>query len=1073
MEKDITNFLLKYPNIDNFDDNILNPYEEDFYEVIYKKKEFYENRLEKFEQIPKKIGSLMKHQKLIARFFSSNTLYDELLLLHEMGTGKSCSAVGAIEQIREEGKFIGALYLAKGDSLINNFVNELIFKCTDGRYIPDRYEDITELEKVHRKKKSIKDYYQSNTFATFAKEISKIRNEKLVEWCERFKNYIIIIDEVHNLRMKAELEEDGVKIGVNVYHEFWRFLHALKDCKILLMSGTPMKDGVDEIASIMNLIIPLNRQLPTGVDFTEKFFDKSEEIFSVKTVKIPELKKIFKGRVSYLKAMQSEVNKIFTGSLSGELKYFNVVEDQMSEFQTKHYEEAYEADRGEHKGVWSNSRQASLFVFPDGSWGSEGFKKYIVKTKVSSLGGGNKSKKAAYDYYLGEELTKKIKADSHDEMLDKLYVYSSKYAESIRNILQAQEQNKSVFVYNEFVTGSGLVLFGLILKLFGFSKASGNESEGSELPRYATLTSETSTTRQINLIAERFNNDDNMHGKIINIIIGSRKISEGFSFKNVQVEEIQTPWFNYSETSQAIARGYRLGSHRALLESGFVPNLTIYQRVSIPNSDTPSIDLDMYKIAEDKDISIKGVERIMKESAWDCSLAYRRNNVVGTDGERDCDYVGCYYECDGVGVPGDVEDLDVSTFQLKYDSSNIENIIDKLVLLFCENFRLDLDTIISHFNEYSDFDIISALRILINESRQIINKYGFPSYVKEDMNIFFLVDSLSVIGSSMSDYYTEYPNIKKQISFDQIIEPIYINSLPEIINQSSRAEVLEDIRKVMVRLPIEVQEYFIEGSIQGNVLASKTGKDNERLSKTRKLVLEYFKDKYDKFDGTIWISWLLNESEEPTFRCFDEDDISWKDCDAEYIEKGKKYKQDLQAALKDSPYGWYGLYNPKSKNFCVRNVKEKDITKLHRQTSGIVCKTVGKKELINIILDDFSEINIPYINIPSMDEINKIEAELKKKMPSKQANMTKMKKVFTDIYNMNEKEVLANIKSNKYIDKRLDPSLPIEELKRILFWGSQTIPTLCGYLHIWLSKTPYFSPNDNTCGSSDKTKPKV
>ena len=108
-----------------------------------------------------------------------------------------------------------------------------------------------------------------------------------------------------------------------------------------------------------------------------------------------------------------------------------------------------------------------------------------------------------------------------------------------------------------------------------------------------------------------------------------------------------------------------------------------------------------------------------------------------------------------------------------------------------------------------------------------------------------------------------------------------------------------------------------------------------------------------------------------------------------------------------------------------------------------------------------------------MDEINKIEAELKKKMPSKQANMTKMKKVFTDIYNMNEKEVLANIKSNKYIDKRLDPSLPIEELKRILFWGSQTIPTLCGYLHIWLSKTPYFSPNDNTCGSSDKTKPKV
>jgi hypothetical protein len=1068
MEKDITKFLIKYPNIDNFDDNILDPYKEDFYEVIYKKKEFYENRLENFEQIPKKLGSLMKHQKLISRFFSSNTLYDELLLLHEMGTGKSCSAVGAVEQIREEGTFMGALYLAKGDSLINNFTNELIFKCTDGRYIPNRYEEITELEKVHRKKKSIKDYYQTNTFATFAKEISKISNEKLVQWCERYNNYIIIIDEVHNLRMKAELEEEGgVKIGVNVYNEFWRFLHALKDCKILLMSGTPMKDGVDEIASIMNLIIPLDRQLPTGIDFTEKFFNKSEEILIIKPAKIPELKTIFKGRVSYLKAMQSQIKKIFAGHLSGKLKYFNVVEDKMSDFQTKYYEEAYEADRGEHKGVWSNSRQASLFVFPDGTWGSEGFKKYVVKTKVSSLGGSNKSKKTAYDYYLGEELTKKLKADSHDEMLDKLYVYSSKYAESIRNILQAQKQNKSVFVYNEFVTGSGLVLFGLILKLFGFSKASGNELEGSELPRYATLTSETSTTRQINLISERFNNDDNMYGKIINIIIGSRKISEGFSFKNVQVEEIQTPWFNYSETSQAIARGYRLGSHKALLQSGFIPELTIYQRVSIPNSDTSSIDLDMYKIAEDKDISIKGVERIMKESAWDCALTYRRNNVIGADGERDCDYLGCYYECDGIGVPEDVDDLDISTFHLKYNSANIEDIINKLVLLFRENFRLDLDSIILHFKEFSDFDVISALRILINESRQIINKYGFPSYLKEDMNIFFLVDSLSVIGSSMSDYYTEYPNIKKQISFEQIIEPIYTNSLPEIINQSSRAEVVEDIRKVMIRLPIEIQEYFIEGSIQGNVLASKTGKDNARLSKTRKLVLEYFKNKYDKFDGTVWISWLLNESEEPTFRCFDENDIDWKDCDAEYVEKGQKYKQNLQAALKDSPYGWYGLYNPKRSNFCIRNVKEKDITKLHKQTSGIVCKTVGKQELINIILDDFSEINIP-----SMDEINKIEAELKKKMPAKEANMTKMKKVFNDINGMNKNQVLADIKSNKYIDKRLDPSLPIKDLKRISFWGNQTIPTLCGYLHIWLSRTPYFI-DDDTCGSSDKTKPKI
>jgi hypothetical protein len=39
----------------------------------------------------------------------------------------------------------------------------------------------------------------------------------------------------------------------------------------------------------------------------------------------------------------------------------------------------YEED-GKNKGVWSNSRQAALFVFPDGQWGKEGFKTFI-KTK--------------------------------------------------------------------------------------------------------------------------------------------------------------------------------------------------------------------------------------------------------------------------------------------------------------------------------------------------------------------------------------------------------------------------------------------------------------------------------------------------------------------------------------------------------------------------------------------------------------------------------------------------------------------------------------------------------------------
>ena len=173
--------------------------------------------------------------------------------------------------------------------------------------------------------------------------------------------------------------------------------------------------------------------------------------------------------------------------------------------------------------------------------------------------------------------------------------------------------------------------------MFGFTKASGNEPNKNYKPRYISLSNATSTPAQIKDLIGRFNKPDNVNGKVINVIIGSSVLREGFSFQNIQVEEIQTPWFNYSQLAQAIARGYRLGSHRMLIEQGQNPSLRIYQRVAIPLATVlkreDSIDLRMYQLAEDKDISIKGVERLIKE-AVDCALNYERNHITGLDNQR-------------------------------------------------------------------------------------------------------------------------------------------------------------------------------------------------------------------------------------------------------------------------------------------------------------------------------------------------------------------------------------------------------------------------------------------------------
>ena len=302
----------------------------------------------------------------------------------------------------------------------------------------------------------------------------------------------------------------------------------------------------------------------------------------------------------------------------------------------------------------------------------------------------DKKKNTIISYSLNKELRQALAGDSTEAKLEKLQNYSSLYAESIRTILNSHRDGKSVFVYNELVEGSGLILFGLLLDFFGFSRARGNEPLGDHKPRYISLTYETATTNQLKNLINRFNQPDNMRGQVINVIMGSKKIAEGFSFKNIQVEDIHTGWYNYSKISQIIARGNRVGSHRALIESGAVDiKIDIYQRVSIPHNGnlTESIDLIMYEIAEKKDISIKSVERIMKESAFDCALNYKRNSVSRLDGQRDCEYMECYYECDGIDqslidMDLPMEDLDFSTYQLYYSWNSIKTIIDEIVQLF-------------------------------------------------------------------------------------------------------------------------------------------------------------------------------------------------------------------------------------------------------------------------------------------------------------------------------------------------------------------------------------------------------
>lgn len=1018
----ISDFLPKYPNINQEDEDLLNPYD-DFYNSIFQKKEFYDERY--IEDLPPEVitekGMLLKHQKLVARFLSSNTMYDSLLLVHEMGSGKTCCAIGAIEQIKnEQNNFKGAYIFAKGTTLLDNFVKELRDKCTGGQYVPEgfvereeggrkKYGELTEREAVIRTKKLYEEYYhfkvgnnKPTTFETFSNHISRMSDNDIIK---TFSNHIIVIDEVHNLREGKEGDE-------KMYEQFHKFLHLIKNCKILLLSGTPMKDSPEEIASVINLILPLDNQLPTGTDFINQFLIKKGNVYRIKNEKINEFKSKFKGRVSFVKAIRSNVRKEFIGDKIGGLKHLVVQEVKMSEFQTKNYIKAVELDakgkivedESKKTGVHYNARQASLFVFPDGSFGGEerkGFNKYVIKTEktkafLAAKAKGNIKQKSTFSYKLHQDLLDELTGKDNEEILQKLDKFSSKYAHVIRSILNAK--NQCCFIYSDLVKGSGSILFSKILELFkidGKNFTLANGSEKTEGIRYALLTSEILSSKKIERVISMFNRNNNMTGNYIKVLIGSKVVSEGVSFFNIQQEYIMTPWFNYSETDQAIARGYRMTSHKALLEAGENPILHVSQMVSVPKTaNNPeldayrpfegSVDLYMYKLSEDKDVTIQGILRLLMETAFDCSLNYYRNHFEMKDGERDCEYQDCEYKCDGVNMEKIIqglkpEDVDNSTFQLYYSNprandirkkldklfkkyneldfetivknlenehteqeirnalstlikqkgdnllledynkiyatSNVKKIINLITLLFQTNFKLNFDRIVELVGTeyFIEYEIITALKTIIDENIVIKNKYGFSSYLRESKNIYFLVDGLSVKSTPFSEYYSKTPIITHNKLFEDVLTEIQDELIPKFVKKLAEITSPIAFSRLIKAFPEEVQELFIESAI----LSRKKG--IELTSNIRNFIFEYFVNYIHEIDKG-WVSNRLNDGE--TLRCLNPDTDEWKNCDESFDKKLKEKESVRKNVLENNPLGYYGKWNPEKQTFNIVNVKE-------------------------------------------------------------------------------------------------------------------------------------------------------
>ena len=846
---EIEDFISYYPEIED----------DSFNSHINSLKELHMEMLPEIEKInPEEKPFLFKIQKLIMKYMSVYTPYRGVLIFHEMGQGKTCSSIAAVENIlnNTEYPFNKAMVITPSEGLNDNYIREIVLKCGGTRYLNDTIINAKN-DKIRLMRKVVKSRYGFNTYYKFAKMINNAQKNVNMKnmLIGEFSNRIFVFDEIHNIR---EAEEESK--AFDTYTVIKNFMWQLKNVKILILSGTPMWDGANEILNVMDFLVKID---PKKKKEVSQYSDE-------------ELKNIFKGRVSYLKAKETNIRREYVKSGELQLDNFNLYNTQMDpEHQGKIYKKTYEEEEKaitEERGgfAYNFSGDAILFgieVYGEVYFGRKLYEKFINEKKSGDI------TIYSMDKQLKEILLRGVNPDNRNEkILANIRKYSSKYADIISKILD--DEDKCVFVYSESVRGSGCILLSLLLELFGFKRAIGNVS--GEAPRYALLAGNVSKT-SIDRIKDRFNRKDNVYGNYIRVIIGSDKITEGYSFNHIQEEHIVTPWWNYQKIAQAVGRGLRAGSHDILVESNRNRNIVeepvirIYHHVSVGVDKEKNIDFTKYSKSSEKDLEIKRIERLIQVSAFDCFLTKGRNMIEnGVDGSRECYYSTCDYTCEGEPY-NEIEKT--TNYNLYYIDGIVKNIVEFLEKMFSIVNVLSFESILSGLGQYTEFEIIFALSLMINNNVIIKDRYNpnncltkkenkcySNKYLTESENKYFLVDDIVLDNRNYMEVYSNiipkkiYGNSKEMIRS-------YINKNPDkylqiikrwcekyLEKDSDKQNIPDEIKERIELLPKYVQDILIQ--------SAKANPDSENIVvKVINKIYEEFKtelldiDLYGMSDG--------------------------------------------------------------------------------------------------------------------------------------------------------------------------------------------------------------------------------
>ena len=656
---------------------------------------------------------LMPHQMFVKNFLSENTPYNGLLLYHGVGTGKTCSAIGISEEQRKyniQNNISQKIIIVASPNVQTNFYSQLFDEkklkkdgeqwnlntCVGKMLLqeinPANVNGMDKANIINLMKNLIRKHYIFMGYIEFGRYISKRidvselnADEETKEILKKrrinkyFDNRLIIIDEVHNIRISDDNSNKQVaKLLTEVAKKSMNM-------KLLLLSATPMYNSYSEIIWIINLLnindnrstIKTNRVFDKDGNFIEKGDENSESGLEL-------LQRKMIGYVSYIRgenpyafpfriypetfspehsiANVSIPKKQFTGiEIENPMEHISVYNTNMGIFQLNAFKKMMEELPEKTNTTFKNKKiedmenigytmlqkpiQATTILFPtnddtDYGLGKEGFTS-LMKFRTTTS-----PKPMKFDYEYKPET---LKNHGRIFQIDNIKKYSGKL-HSIANCIM--KSTGIVMIYSQYIEGTiipiCLMLEEMGLKRFNSSKIQTNSLfKDNDIPaidykemkpknkmtdstvfsaaRYCIITGDSHFSHNNNEDIKTIVDENNKYGELVKVVIISRAAAEGIDFKYIRQVHIVDPWFNMNRAEQIIGRAVRNRSHCLLPFKE--RNVEIYLHTSQDKSlkyETP--DMYLYRFAENKAKLIGNVTRIMKSISVDCNLNISQTN---------------------------------------------------------------------------------------------------------------------------------------------------------------------------------------------------------------------------------------------------------------------------------------------------------------------------------------------------------------------------------------------------------------------------------------------------------------